>query len=115
MKDRNRSMINIEPAVFEEMRELSEITGIPISTYGKMLIQSGLPIIRTMRKAIVERDDFIDNRLDALSEMIEGLTGEAQEIHYQKWDKHQKETVEINGEIYENLPEHQHELENLSK
>ena len=98
MKERNRAMINIEPAIFEEMRELSQITGIPISTYGKLLIQSGLPILRTMREAIVDRDDFMNNKLDALNSMIEDLTGEAQEVYYEKVTRE----------------EHQHELENLT-
>lgn len=98
MTERNRTMINIEPSVFEEMRVLSDATGIPIATYGKLLIQSGLPILRTMREAIVDRDDFMNNKLDALHSMIEDLTGEAQEVYYEKITRE----------------EHQHELENLS-
>ena len=98
MTERNRTMINIEPSVFEEMRVLSDATGIPIATYGKLLIQSGLPILKTMREAIVERDDFMNNKLDALSGIIDDLIWEGQDLHYEKVKR----------------DEHQHELENLT-
>tara|TARA_B100000795_G_scaffold96958_1_gene71159 strand:- start:206 stop:550 length:345 start_codon:yes stop_codon:yes gene_type:complete len=113
MTERNRTMINIDPSVFEEMRVLSDATGIPIATYGKLLIQSGLPILRTMSEAIIDRDDFMNNKLDALNSMIEDLTGEYQEIHYEKisrTDGYRRE-LERQGDKH---AEHQHELENLT-
>ena len=114
MTERNRTMINIDPSVFEEMKVLSDATGIPIATYGKLLIQSGLPILRTMRDAIVDRDDFINNKLDAFSSMIEDLKGEAQEVYYDKMSRPSEAERLMQREV-DKFDEYQHELENLSK
>ena len=114
MTERNRTMINIDPSVFEEMKVLSDATGIPIATYGKLLIQSGLPILRTMRDAIVDRDDFMNNKLDAFSSMIEDLKGEAQEVYYDKMSRPSEAERLMQREV-DKFDEYQHELENLSK
>ena len=99
MPDTIRTMINIDTELHDQMRALSLATGIPIGTFGKFLVDSGRPIIKTMSDAILERNDFTVNKLASLSGIIDNLIEEGQELTY------------LSAQARD---EHQHELENLS-
>ena len=110
MPDTIRTMINIDTELHDQMRALSLATGIPIGTFGKFLVDSGRPIIKTMSDAILERNDFTVNKLDSLSGIIDNLIGEGQQLTYLKQEKE----MELD-KGYQQAEEHQHELENLDK
>ena len=99
MPETIRTMINIDTELHDQMRALSLATGIPIGTFGKFLVDSGRPIIKTMSDAILERNDFTVNKLASLSGIIDDLIEEGQELNYLKTQQRD---------------EHQHELENLT-
>ena len=105
MPDTIRTMINIDTELHGQMRALSLATGIPIGTFGKFLVDSGRPIIKTMSEAIIERNDFTVNKLESLSGIIADLIEEGQELHYEKItrDEHQMELCEENLEASDNF------------
>jgi hypothetical protein len=97
MADTQRTMINIDRDLHNQMKDLSRATGIPIATFGKFLVDTGRPIIQTMADAIQIRNDHTVDKLKALDSLISELITEGQELTYAKIDRE----------------EHQHELENL--
>ena len=105
MPDTIRTMINIDTELHGQMRALSLATGIPIATFGKFLVDSGRPIIKTMSDAIIDRNEFTLDKLESLSGIIDELIGEGQELHYESSlkDEHQMDLCEENLEASDNF------------
>ena len=99
MKQDNRMMINLDPDTMATLKFLSGETGLPMTSYAKLLIRSGMPAIEPLVEALNTTNQTTARKLqivtDQLNEMQEaGQEGEevAKDLH----EEHQYELVEEN-------------------
>ena len=81
MKQENRMMINLDPDTMATLKRLSEHTGLPMTTYAKLLIRSGMPAIEPLIGALNETNQSTRRKLSLVTETLnemreEGIEGE---------------------------------------
>ena len=98
MANENRIMLNLNDESMATLKGLSKHTGLPITTYAKLLIQSGLPAIEPVVLALQKTGVSTKEVLEKVQEQLEILTAEnddALAIEEQFYWKNKEEQLEL--------------------
>tara|TARA_B110001452_G_scaffold219711_1_gene191789 strand:+ start:238 stop:552 length:315 start_codon:yes stop_codon:yes gene_type:complete len=98
MANENRIMLNLNEESMATLKGLSEHTGLPITTYAKLLIQSGLPAIEPLVLALKQTDASTKDILKQVQEQLEILTSEKEDgssVEEQLYWKNKEEQLEL--------------------
>jgi hypothetical protein len=90
-------MINLDPDTMASLKLLSEHTGLPMTTYAKLLIRSGMPAIEPLIEALNDTNQSTARKLSLVTETLnemreEGIEGEQIEKHLH--EEHQEDLLE---------------------
>ena len=108
MANDTRMMINLDPDTMATLKLLSGHTGLPMTTYAKLLIRSGMPAIEPLVEALNQTNQSTARKLELVTDQLNEMQYAGQEGEEIAKDLHGQHC----GELSE---EYQHELENLSK
>ena len=108
MANDTRMMINLDPDTMATLKLLSGHTGLPMTTYAKLLIRSGMPAIEPLVEALHATNQSTARKLSIITDQLNEMQYAGQEGEEIAKDLHGQHC----GELSE---EYQHELENLSK
>jgi len=97
MKQDNRMMINLDPDTMATLRRLSEHTGLPMTSYAKLLIRSGMPAIEPLVEALNETNQSTARKLSLVTETLNEMREEGIEGEQIEKDLHE----EHQGDLYE--------------
>ena len=97
MKQENRMMITLDPDTMATLRRLSEHTGLPMTSYAKLLIRSGMPAIEPLVEALNETNQSTARKLSLVTETLNEMREEGIEGEQIEKDLHE----EHQGDLYE--------------
>tara|TARA_B110001450_G_C17442978_1_gene408706 strand:+ start:263 stop:571 length:309 start_codon:yes stop_codon:yes gene_type:complete len=97
MKQDNRMMINLDPDTMASLKLLSEHTGLPMTSYAKLLIRSGMPAIEPLVEALNETNQSTARKLSLVTETLNEMREEGIEGEQIEKDLHE----EHQGDLYE--------------
>ena len=79
MKQDNRMMINLDPDTMASLKLLSEHTGLPMTSYAKLLIRSGMPAIEPLVEALNQTNQSTARKLDVVRTQLNEMQTAGQE------------------------------------
>ena len=94
-----RLMINLNPDTMGRLKDASQRSGLPMTTYARLLITSGLPAIDAMVEALETTNASTHRKLKLVAETLDnmrekGIDGE--QVEKNLYDEHQLELMEEN-------------------
>ena len=100
MANENRIMINLDDQSMDTLKLLSGHTGLPMTTYAKLLIRSGMPAIEPLVEALNQTNQSTARKLKLVTEQLNEMQyagQEGEEIEKDLHEEHQLELVEENS------------------
>ena len=79
MANENRIMINLDDESMATLKLLSGHTGLPMTTYAKLLIRSGMPAIEPLVEALNQTNRSTKQKLRIITDQLNGMQEEGQE------------------------------------
>ena len=79
MSNENRIMINLDDESMATLKFLSGHSGLPITTYAKLLIRSGMPAIEPLVEALNQTNRSTKQKLRIITDQLNGMQEEGQE------------------------------------
>jgi len=79
MANENRLMINLDDESMATLKLLSGHTGLPMTTYAKLLIRSGMPAIEPLVEALNQTNRSTKQKLRIITDQLNGMQEEGQE------------------------------------
>ena len=95
MKQDNRMMINLDPDTMASLKLLSEHTGLPMTSYAKLLIRSGMPAIEPLVEALNETNQSTARKLSLVTETLNEMREEGIEGEQIEKDLHEENQLEL--------------------
>ena len=95
MKQDNRMMINLDPDTMASLKLLSEHTGLPMTSYAKLLIRSGMPAIEPLVEALNQTNHTTARKLDVVRQQLNQMQTEGQEGEEIEKDLHVENQLEL--------------------
>lgn len=97
MANENRIMINLDDESMATLKLLSGHTGLPMTTYAKLLIRSGMPAIEPLVEALNQTNRSTKQKLRIITDQLNGmqeLGQEGEQIAQDLNDEYQYELAE---------------------
>lgn len=97
MPNDNRMMINLDPDTMATLKLLSGHTGLPMTTYAKLLIRSGMPAIEPLVEALNTTNQTTARKLQIVTDQLNDMQEagqEGEEIEMDLNDEYQYELSE---------------------
>ena len=97
MPNDNRMMINLDPDTMATLKLLSGHTGLPMTTYAKLLIRSGMPAIEPLVEALNTTNQTTARKLQIVTDQLNDMQEagqEGEEIERDLNDEYQYELSE---------------------
>ena len=97
MANENRIMINLDDESMATLKLLSGHTGLPMTTYAKLLIRSGMPAIEPLVEALNQTNRSTKQKLRIITDQLNGMQEagqEGEEIAQDLNDEYQYELAE---------------------
>jgi predicted DNA-binding protein len=79
MPNDNRMMINLDPDTMATLKLLSGHTGLPMTTYAKLLIRSGMPAIEPLVEALNTTNQTTARKLQIVTDQLNDMQESGQE------------------------------------
>ena len=79
MPNDNRMMINLDPDTMATLKLLSGHTGLPMTTYAKLLIRSGMPAIEPLVEALNTTNQTTARKLQIVTDQLNDMQEAGQE------------------------------------
>ena len=95
MKQDNRMMINLDPDTMASLKLLSEHTGLPMTSYAKLLIRSGMPAIEPLVEALNQTNQSTARKLDVVRTQLNEMQTAGQEGEVIEKDLHEENQLEL--------------------
>ena len=95
MKQDNRMMINLDPDTMASLKLLSEHTGLPMTSYAKLLIRSGMPAIEPLVEALNQTNQSTARKLDVVRTQLNEMQTAGQEGEEIEKDLHEENQLEL--------------------
>jgi len=92
-----RLMINLNPDIMARLKDASQRSGLPMTTYARLLISSGLPAIDAMVEALETTNVSTHRKLKLVAEILYNMREQGQDgvkIAQNLNDEHQYELGE---------------------
>ena len=92
-----RLMINLNPDIMARLKDASQRSGLPMTTYARLLISSGLPAIDAMVDALETTNITTHRKLKLVAEILHNMREQGQDgekIVKVKNDEYQFELAE---------------------
>ena len=100
MANENRMMINLDPETMATLKRLSEHTGLPMTTYAKLLIRSGMPAIEPLIGALNETNQSTLRKLSLVTETLNEMREEGIEGEQIEKDLHEEHQIDLYEEFH---------------
>ena len=98
MANENRIMINLDDRSMAVLKGLSKSSGLPITTFARLLIASGLPAVAPLVSALDDTNASTARKFDVMKSLLEDIRQEgieaectARELHDEKILAHRDE------------------------
>ena len=95
-----RLMINLNPEIMTRLKDASQRSGLPMTTYARLLISSGLPAIDAMVEALETTNLTTHRKLKLVAEILHNMREKGQDG--------QKLVKDLNHEYQYDLAEEYH-------
>ena len=79
MANDNRIMINLDDESMATLKLLSGHTGLPMTTYAKLLIRAGMPAIEPLVEALNQTNRSTKQKLRIITDQLNGMQEAGQE------------------------------------
>ena len=98
MANENRIMINLDDQSMAVLKGLSKSSGLPITTFARLLISSGLPAVTPLLSALDDTNASTARKFDVMKSLLEDIREEgieaecaAAELNVEKMIEHRDE------------------------
>ena len=97
MASKTRLVINLEPETMYKLKAASEYSGLPMTTYARILIHSGLPAIDSLVEVLEKTNAGTMAKIKLVAEALDNIRDvgiEGEQIEKGLRDEHQYELAE---------------------
>ena len=95
MANENRIMINLDDQSMAVLKGLSKSSGLPITTFARLLISSGLPAVTPLLSALDDTNASTARKFDVMKSLLEDIRQEGIEAECAAAELHGEHQLDL--------------------